>query len=187
MPAKSKYDDKLHPPLIRWMARAGLVDQEICGKLGICKHTLYAWAKRYPDVAEALKESRDFIDSLVEGALLKRALGFDVEESKVFGVRNKKGIIVERMEKAKKHFAPDTTACIFWLKNRRRPQKGLDLRLAWQDVSRVEVEPPGLDAPLVELSNYELDSKIAKLERALGGIPGEAPPAKCGDKPDTVH
>jgi hypothetical protein len=157
MPAKSKYDEKIHPPLIRRMARNGFVSAEIAQRLGIGKRTFYEWAKRHEAVAKALQQGRDFIDGLVEESLLKRALSGDV------------------------------TACIFWLKNRCRPRKGYDPRFTWQDVSRVEVEPVSDDTPLAELNNYELDSKIAKLERALGGIPGEAPPAKCGDKPDTVH
>lgn len=157
MARKSKYDEKIHPALIRRMARNGLINEEIAKKLEIAKCTLYEWAKRYSEVAKALQQSRDFIDGLVEESLLKRALGGDV------------------------------TACIFWLKNRCRPRPNYDLRFAWQDVSRLEVEPMSDTTPLVELSNDELDAKIKRLERIIRIVSGEAPPASCGVKLDTLH
>lgn len=188
MAPKSKFDEKLHPPLIRWMARAGLIDQEICEQLKIAKTTLYRWAGKHEAVAEALKESRDYVDSLVEESLLKRALGYEVEETKAYGVRGKDGATVERFEKVKKHIPADTTACIFWTKCRRRPKKGMDARFVWQEVTRIEVDPGGLDdTPAPELSNAELEDKIGRLERAIGVLPGAAA-TPCGPgEPDFVH
>ena len=124
MGRKSKYDPKLHPSLILWMARAGLIDIEISDKLKVNKDTLYRWAALHEEVAEALKESRDYVDSLVENSLLKRALGFKYTEDAVV---QKSGEIVPLQKMA----LPDVTAIIFWLKNR-RPK-------SWRDVKQIDI------------------------------------------------
>src|SRR5690606_6331960 len=72
--------------------------------------------QRYPELVEALNESRDFVDSLVEDALLKRALGYEYEEVKMIASQDGK---TRRVEKIRKHVVPDVTAQIFWLKNRK--------------------------------------------------------------------
>lgn len=81
--------------LLEGWARDGLIDGQIAKKCGITTTTLYEWKKRFPDFANALKKGKEVVDFEVENALLKRAL------------------------------AGDTTAQIFWLKNR-RPDKWRD-------------------------------------------------------------
>ena len=120
--ARTKYDPKTTPQLVKWMARSGLTETEIATELDINPSTLTRWKQRYPELVEALKESRDFVDSLVEDALLKRALGYEYEEVKMIATQDGK---TRRVEKTKKMVVPDTTAQIFWLKNR-QPEKWRD-------------------------------------------------------------
>ena len=64
---------------------------------------------------EALKKGKEVVDIQVENALLKRALGYEfVEVTKELA---ETGLIVTK--KVTKQQAPDTTAAIFWLKNRK--------------------------------------------------------------------
>lgn len=57
----------------------------------------------------------------VENALLKRALGYEYQEERI-EVSEKDG---KRIIQTIKHVVPDTTAQIYWLKNR-RPDKWRD-------------------------------------------------------------
>ena len=96
--------------LLEGWARDGLTDEQIAKNIGINRTTLYDWKKKEVNIADALKKGKEVIDFEVENALLKRALGYEYEEETY-----ENGILTK---KVKKHVAPDTTAQIFWLKNR---------------------------------------------------------------------
>lgn len=101
--------------LIEGWARDGLTDEQIAGNMGVSRSTLNSWKDRYPDILDALKKGKEIVDRQVENALLKRALGYEYEEIKEkyeFGELSERTI-------TKKQVAPDTTAQIFWLKNRK--------------------------------------------------------------------
>jgi transposase-like protein len=116
---KSKYDSNLHPQITKWMCRSGLTNEEIAKELRISKDTLWKWRDKYPEIADALKTSRNFVDSLVEDALLKRALGFEYEETEVNWITLPDGETKPgRIKKIKKLALPDTGAMCFWLKCR---------------------------------------------------------------------
>lgn len=123
---------------IQGWARDGLVDEQIANNIGIHPSTLYDWLNKYPEIDEALKKGKEVIDREVENALLKRALGYDYTETKKESVLqyNEKGEIVGRemvvTEIKHKKQAPDTTAQIFWLKNR-KPKE-------WRDKKHLEHE-----------------------------------------------
>lgn len=96
--AKGKYQRWLEPDgllLLEGWARDGLTDEQIAHNMGITSKTLYVWKNEYSDICEALKKGKEVVDYQVENALLNKALG------------------------------GDTTAQIFWLKNR-RPDKWRD-------------------------------------------------------------
>ena len=118
MARPSKYNPDMLPFVAQW-AREGAIDDEIANKLGIHVSTIYDWKKRYPEFSEALKQSKDFADAKVEAALFKRATGYDIEVvTQEVGESAKQGSY-KKATKTTKHFAPDVTAQIFWLKNRR--------------------------------------------------------------------
>ena len=128
----TKYDESIHPRLAKWMRRSGLTDKQIAGELGICEATYYNWCNEHPEFLESTKQDKEFVDYLVEDSLLKKALGYKYEESKSFGMVNEEGkIVTARAEKTMKEVPPDSTACIFWLKNR-QPTK-------WRDKTDVSV------------------------------------------------
>ena len=100
--------------LLEGWARDGLTDEQIAKNIGINRTTLYDWKKKETNIADALKKGKEVIDFEVENALLKRALGYEYEEETY-----ENGILTK---KVKKQVAPDTTAQIFWLKNRKKEQ-----------------------------------------------------------------
>lgn len=94
-------------------AEAGATDAEICEVIGISPATLYAWKGRYPEFIEALKEAKEIPNKAVEAALFRSAMGYTHVEEKIFFYKGKvKRIPVE------KHYPPNPTSMIFWLKNR---------------------------------------------------------------------
>lgn len=137
--AKGKYQEWLtEEGLIRiqgW-ARDGLTDEQIAANMGIHTATLYDWKKKYPEVSEALKEGKEVIDRQVENALLKRAIGYTYEEvTRELSedlVTGESKLVVTKV--VTKQVAPDTTAQIFWLKNRKHPE--------WKDKVQQEITGP---------------------------------------------
>lgn len=125
MARPSKYESHVKPKLnlVESWARDGLIDEQIAHNLGIGVATLYEYKNKYPEFSEALKNGKDDIDIMVENALLKRALGYTYDE-----VTIESGVETKRVTK---EVQPDTTAQIFWLKNR-RPQ-------AWRDKQDLDV------------------------------------------------
>lgn len=119
--AKGKYEKWLEPEsliLLEGWARDGLTDEQIAHNMGVTARTLYLWKEKYIQIFQALKKGKEIVDIQVENALLKRALGYEYTEEKV-EISEKDG---RKVTQTVKHVAPDTTAQIFWLKNR-RPEK----------------------------------------------------------------
>ena len=119
--AKGKYERWMEPDgltLLEGWARDGLTDEQLAKKMGIGTRTLYEWKEKHPQISQALKKGKEIVDIEVENALLKRALGYEYTEEKV-EISEKDG---KKVVQTVKHVVPDTTAQIFWLKNR-RPEK----------------------------------------------------------------
>lgn len=131
MARPSKYDPNWHPKLAFWLGKAGLTDEQAADELGIATSTLGTWKNSHPEFSEALKGGKATPDDEVEASLLKKAKGFTYSENG----RDRVAL-------------PDTTACIFWLKNRRP--------LRWRDqhgITQITVPKPRPD--LEELSTEE--------------------------------
>lgn len=104
--------------LLEGWARDGLTDEQIAHNMGITAKTLYQWKNKFGNICEALKKGKEVVDYEVENALLNKALG------------------------------GDTTAQIFWLKNR-KPDKWRDKPVV--DADREALEK--LDALLGDFKN----------------------------------
>ena len=138
---------------IEGWARDGLSDEQIAKNIGISTSTLYEWKKKYSEFSEALKKGKEVIDRQVENALLKRALGYEYEEVKQIIEKDDNGKDRKRIEKIIKHVAPDVTAQIFWLKNR-KPQE-------WRDKQQIEHSGDmNINNPFKNLTTEELKKLI---------------------------
>ena len=143
--AKSKYLTHVEPKLelIECWARDGLTDEQIANNLGVAYSTFRDYRDKYSALSAVLKRGKEIIDYQVENALLKRALGYEYEE-----------ITYEHGEETKrvvKQVAPDTTAQIFWLKNRKP--------LQWRDKRDIE-HSGNINNPYSELTTEELKKLI---------------------------
>jgi transposase-like protein len=122
----SLYNPEIHPKIAGDLALMGKTQPEIAKAIGVDEDTVIRWRKEFPEFAGAIKENKDQADSVVVASLYQRACGYEYTE-KSEKVDPEKGTIVTTTIK---HVAPDTTAQIFWLKNR-QPQD-------WRDKQQVE-------------------------------------------------
>ena len=92
--------------------------------MGIERYTLSKWRKRYPEIAQALNTGKELVDYKVENALLKAALGYTTKEIKVtLGKKMVNGEVFEVLkETTTREVAPNVTACMAWLNNRKHDQ-----------------------------------------------------------------
>lgn len=118
------------------MARDGLTDEQIAHNIGIVRTTLYDWKNKYEDINNALKRGKEVIDRQVENALLKRALGYEYEEIKTTKDIDGQGRETIKIERTVKYSHGDTTAQIFWLKNR-MPQSWRN-KVEYEDASEID-------------------------------------------------
>jgi len=133
--AKGKYKEWLTPEglaLVEGWARDGLSEEQIAHNMGISRQTLNDWKNKYDDISYTLKRGKEVIDRFVENALLKRATGYKYDEITHENVWNeKKGeFVLVPVKVVTKEVAPDTTAQIFWLKNRKPAE--------WRDKQQIE-------------------------------------------------
>lgn len=111
----------------RKLCRLGATDQEIADFFLVHVATLQRWKLDFPEFCDALKEAKAEADSRVEESLFHRAVGYEQESVKIFMPAGAKAPVYAPY---REKFPPDTTAAIFWLKNRRPEQ--------WRDVQRHE-------------------------------------------------
>lgn len=109
----TKYED-IDLEYVEKLASAGLTDVQIAAIMEIAPSTLYLWKNEHPEFSEALKRGKEVADEKVVKALYSRALGYthpDVHISNFQGMVTVTPIF--------KHYPPDPTSCIFWLKKRK--------------------------------------------------------------------
>lgn len=137
---------------IHGWARDGLINAQIADNMGIATNTLNNWRLKYPEIATVLKESKEVADRHVENALYKKATGFHQTVKKYYKLKDityqngQKVREVERIEEIDEvvYYPPDTTAQIFWLKNRKT--------LEWRDKRDYNLANEGDSSIKIELS-----------------------------------
>lgn len=125
---KSYWDERIKPRIeeIKGWARDGLLDKQMAELLNVGESTFLKYKALKPELVEALRVNKKIADLQIENALRDRALGYEYEEvtEDYFFNKNKEKII-KGQKVVKKKVLPDTTAQIFWLKNR-QPEKWRD-------------------------------------------------------------
>ena len=107
------------------MCLLGATDVELAGAFGVCETTINAWKLAHQEFSEALKAGKMFADANVASSLFNRAMGYSHPAQKIFNDQGS-AMVVDYIER----YPPDTTACIFWLKNRQRDK--------WRDRQDIE-------------------------------------------------
>lgn len=150
---KNKYETHVAPYLedIKYWCRDGATEEEICKRLGVALSTFQNYKNDYDELVEVLRNGKQHIDYKVEDALLQRALGYRFDEVTYE--------YDEEVKRVTKQQAGDTTAAIFWLKNR-QPEK-------WRD--KQDVSHSGPDGGPIEIEDVSpRDIMKEKLEAMRG-------------------
>jgi len=134
----------------------GATDMELADFFNVSLATITNWKNAHPEFLGALKSGKSFSDERVERSLFHKAIGYSFDAEEIFQYQ---GEIVRT--KVRKHIPPDTTAAIFWLKNRRKDR--------WRDVHKHEHGPQGAfdglsDRELMELLVKEAEEAQQLLE-----------------------
>lgn len=108
----SKYD-KIDLELVEKLAGLGLIDTDISDMLDISVASLNNY-KKNPKFLESLKKGKVKADAKVTQSLYQRAIGYNHADINFSAY---KGEVTQTPYT--KYIAPDVTAQIFWLKNRR--------------------------------------------------------------------
>lgn len=153
MARPSKYDPVLCQKAVQ-LASGGATDEEIADALKISTRTLYRWQAQFPEFCQSLKAGKEPADERIVRSLYHRAAGFEWTEQQAFKLKEvsfEGGNRIERerveIVDVRKQMPPDTTAAIFWLKNR-QPER-------WRD--KQDFEHTGKDgAPLVPVLNVTI-------------------------------
>lgn len=103
----------------------GATDKRIADFFDVTESTLNLWKQEFPEFSESLKAGKEEADSVVAQSLFHRATGYSHPD---VDIKLFKGKIITT--KLTKHYPPDSTAAIFWLKNRQPKQ--------WRDKQEVE-------------------------------------------------
>lgn len=107
------------------LCKLGATNFDLANFFEVTTRTIERWAVRHDEFSRAIKIGTEPADDRVERSLFQKACGYTFESEKVFQFQ---GEIVRA--KTVEHVPPDTTACIFWLKNRRKE--------AWRDKHEVD-------------------------------------------------
>lgn len=96
-------------------ALLGATDAQLAEFFDVNVDTIYEWKNVHEAFSESLKRGKLQADAMVSTSLFQRALGYSHAEDDIRTCDNQV-VITPTI----KHYPPDTTACIFWLKNRQR-------------------------------------------------------------------
>ena len=134
---KSKLEHWLLPENLKkikeWMTE-GCTLTDLSKRMGVSRATLRSWRAKHKELDETITDGAIPADSNVENALYQRAVGMTLTERYYEERYNKETqkMVKVLVKEVVKEVAPDTKACIYWLKNR-LPDK-------WQDRREVVID-----------------------------------------------
>lgn len=132
----------------------GATDADLADFFEVSVRTIANWQSKHEDFLQALKAGKDEADNRVERSLYQKAVGYEYDAVKIFNA-NGEALIVPHRERC----PPDTTAMIFWLKNRRSDR--------WRDVHKIEHGQPG---DFDRMSDDELRKHVLEEAKELGVV-----------------
>lgn len=97
------------------LCRLGATDKELADFFQVNEDTINEWKKVHSEFSESLKQGKMLADAEVADKLYRRATGYEHKAVKISSSPDGKEHLTEYVER----YPPDTTAAIFWLKNRR--------------------------------------------------------------------
>ena len=134
----------------RKLCRLGATDLDVANFFEVAVSTIYAWKITQPEFSDAIKRGKEVADDLVSERLFARATGYSHDAVKIFLPRGTREPVYARYVE---HHAPDTTAAIFWLKNRRPDQ--------WRDRQELTGKDGSPLIPVLEVVHTDGRTQVA--------------------------
>lgn len=158
----TKYNKSFHPKWGKALALRGFTTVQIAEEFGVATSTVSKWLVEHKEFSESLKTAKEEPDDIVERSLFERATGYRHKVQKPMSVSQGSGMGAEiEIVEYEERVAPDVTAMIFWLKNR-RPEKWREK----QDIEHsgeIKVNPyHGMSADQVKAEIQRLKDQIEK-------------------------
>jgi hypothetical protein len=139
------------------LCELGATDEDIAEAFGVALRSIYRWKAEYPEFCHALKVGKGKPDDRVERSLYLRAVGYSYDATKIAVYRGRSVIVPYR-----EHVPPDTTAAIFWLKNRRADE--------WREVAKPRDKPVGMPLPKIEAASDLNLAASALVDAVANGV-----------------
>lgn len=137
----------------------GATDEELADFFEVNVRTIYRWQIDHPEFCQALKTGKSAADERVERALYHKAVGYKHDAVKIFMPG---GATEPVYAPYVEHIPPDTTAAIFWLKNRRAA--------TWRERSQHEVTGPN-GGPVETKGSIDVAGLSLEQLRLLANLP----------------
>lgn len=147
------------------LCKLGATDLELADFFEVSRETIWRWSQAHDDFCNALKAGKAEADERVERSLYAKAIGYTHDAVKIFNADGTPLIVPYR-----EHVAPDTTAAIFWLKNRKPAE--------WRD--RIQQEHTGENGGPIRVQAGALDEIEGRLVRLVAE-------GRAGQDPQRVH
>lgn len=139
--------------------RIGMSVTESCEECGVSVTQFYTWRRSFEsfeeEVQEAITEAKRRIVKKLEGALYKKALGYEVEDREETTKTYPNGGVESSVKNTKRHIQPDTGALIFALCNLAPDE--------WQKRQKMEIGGPDKGSINIEFGVKAIEGEIAKL------------------------
>ncbi len=101
----------------RKLCKLGATDVDLADFFQVSSRTIPRWAAAHDEFCQALKAGKESADDRVERSLYHKAVGYSFD---ALHFSSFQGAVTETPYR--EHVPPDTTAGIFWLKNRRQKE-----------------------------------------------------------------
>lgn len=122
--------DKAYVEQAAKLCLLGATDDEMADFFGVHRATIYRWKLEYPEFCDAIKSAKEHADERVERSLYQKATGYDYSEEQAIKIKMEQHKEEVEIVEVRRHSPADTTAAIFWLKNRRKAE--------WRDKQEVD-------------------------------------------------
>jgi len=122
------------------LALLSATDKQIADFFGIKPTTLDYWKQHKPEFTKALKKGKMEADAKVAKALYHRAIGYTHDSVQILSNRVEEYNMETKTRRSwteplvvpiKKHYPPDSWACLKWLSLRQKEQ--------WADIQKVDI------------------------------------------------
>lgn len=170
---KGKYATYVKPYLtmVEQWCRDGMTEADIARKLGVSHNAWNDYKNKYPELVEAIRNGRASLVTTVYGTLLKRALGYDVVETKktIAKIYDKDGKYIRdevvQVVETTKHIPGELPALFALLRNYDKPSiTGRDE--PWTNFDHYSIENKREDRKNkkqeLELKRKRLEAEIAE-------------------------